>query len=244
MAMRWALDGLSEIIQKSKLLLPIKLLTPSSFTVLLVEDDPIFQVVIRRAFAQAEGSWQIQTAINGTSALNALAEQNHSFHLALIDIGLPDRSGIEVIAAARKLFKELPIMAITASDDEGTFLSAIRAGASGYWVKGAKDDLLFQSISQIMSWQYPVSAPLVRHLFRVAGSPIALAHKTRLKLSPRELELLRLLAQGYSYTACASLMNIALSTVQTHIRNMYRKLDVSNQRQAIAIGQKSGWLHF
>jgi DNA-binding CsgD family transcriptional regulator len=106
------------------------------------------------------------------------------------------------------------------------------------------DEPLFQSISQIMSWQYPVSAPLVRCLFRVAGSPIALPDKTRPKLSPRELELLKCLAQGHSYVACASLMGIALSTVQTHIRNMYRKMGVSNQRQAIAIGQKTGLLHF
>jgi DNA-binding NarL/FixJ family response regulator len=153
-------------------------------------------------------------------------------------------SGIEVIAAARKLFVDLPIMAITASDDEGIFLSAIRAGTSGYLVKGTIDDPLPQSINQVMSWQYPVSASMVRYLFRMAGSPIAIAHENKLKLSRRELQLLRLLAQGNSYTTCAGLMNISLSTVQTHIRNMYRKLDVSSQRQAIVIAQKSGLLNF
>lgn len=153
-------------------------------------------------------------------------------------------SGIEVIATARKLFADLPIMAITASEDEDTFLSAIRAGASGYLVKGMMDDPLPQSIHQVMAWQYPVSASMLRYLFRMAGSPIAMTHKTKLNLSRRELQLLRLLAQGKTYAACAALMGIALSTVQTHIRNMYRKLEVSNQRQAIVMGQKSGLLHF
>jgi DNA-binding NarL/FixJ family response regulator len=101
-----------------------------------------------------------------------------------------------------------------------------------------------QSINQVMSWQYPVSASMVRYLFRIAGSPIAIAHENKLKVSRRELQLLRLLAQGNSYTTCAGLMNISLSTVQTHIRNMYRKLDVSSQRQAIVIAQKSGLLNY
>ena len=65
-----------------------------------------------------------------------------------------------------------------------------------------------------------------------------------LNLSKRELELLQFIAKGCSYASCADVMNISLNTVQTHIRNMYRKLDVSNQRQAIAIGQKTGLLHF
>ena len=220
------------------------MINQSSHSVLLVEDDPIFQGVIHHVLAQTEGVWHVHTAVNGASALNALAEKNHSFNLALIDIGLPDMSGIEVIAAARKLFVDLPIMAITASDDEGIFLSAIRAGTSGYLVKGTIDDPLPQSINQVMSWQYPVSASMVRYLFRMAGSPIAIAHENKLKLSRRELQLLRLLAQGNSYTTCAGLMNISLSTVQTHIRNMYRKLDVSSQRQAIVIAQKSGLLNF
>jgi DNA-binding CsgD family transcriptional regulator len=65
-----------------------------------------------------------------------------------------------------------------------------------------------------------------------------------LNLSPRELELLQHLAKGHSYVTCADMMNISLSTVQTHIRNMYRKLEVSNQRQAISKAQSSGLISF
>lgn len=211
---------------------------------LVVEDDPIFQDIIRHVLEHTNSIWHIHTASNGIEALSALADEDCSFNLALIDIGLPDLSGIEVISAARKRYADLPIMVLTANDDETTFLSAIRAGTSGYLVKCTTDIPLPESISQVMSGQYPVSASLARHLFRLAGSPIAILQENRLNLSRRELQLLRLLAQGNSYVTCANLMNVSLSTIQTHIRNMYRKLDVSNQRQAINMAQNSGLLQF
>ena len=220
------------------------MLSRSTLCALLVEDDLIYQNIIRHVLVQTDSIWKIHTASSGTSALNALADEDCSFNLAVIDIGLPDISGIEVLAAARKRYPDLPIMVLTANDDETAFLSAIRAGTNGYLVKGTTEISLPESISRVMSGQYPVSPSMARHLFRLAGSPIAIPKKNRLNLSRRELQLLRLLAQGKSYVTCANSMNISLSTVQTHIRNMYRKLDVSNQRQAINMAQNSGLLHF
>jgi DNA-binding NarL/FixJ family response regulator len=100
-----------------------------------------------------------------------------------------------------------------------------------------------QAIEQIMRGEYPVSPALARHLFRLAGSNLAPCSSGGVKLSPRELELLQWLSKGESYASCAGKMGISFSTVQTHIRNMYRKLEVSNQRQAINKAQSSGLLH-
>lgn len=188
--------------------------------------------------------WEIHATHDGASALSALEQPGCHFELALIDIGLPDISGIDVIAAAHKRFTDLPIMVTTAFTAEETFLSAIRAGAHGYLIKGDTEASLAHSIDQVMQGQYPVSPALARHLFRLAGSPATPAQSNSLHLSPRELELLQCIAKGHSYQACANLMNISLSTVQTHIRNMYRKLEVSNQRQAISKAQSSGLLNF
>ena len=93
-----------------------------------------------------------------------------------------------------------------------------------------------------MAGQHPVNPALARHLFRLAGSPDAMPSPNSFGLSRRELELLKFIAKGESYAACADKMNIALATVQTHIRNMYRKLEVSNHRQAIVKAQNSGLL--
>lgn len=220
------------------------LLGTSVLSVLLVEDDLVFQESFVRVFAQLGGDWKIHSFQDGASALTALADPACYFNVALIDIGLPDMTGINVIAAARSRFAELPILVTTTFTAEETFLSAIRAGARGYLLKGDAEASLAQSIEQVMQGQYPVSPALARHLFRLAGSPAALPVSNSLSLSRRELELLQLIAKGSSYSSCADVMHISLATVQTHIRNMYRKLEVSNQRQAIVKAQSSGLLGF
>lgn len=216
----------------------------SAFKVLLVEDDLVFQQTFARVFARMPVEWEIQAFQDGVNALEVLSQSNGQFKLALIDIGLPDISGIEVIAAARQRFADLPILVTTAFTSEETFLSAIRAGANGYLLKGDTEVALGLSIELVLQGQYPVSPALARHLFRLAGAPNAPSASNKLNLSPRELELLQLIAKGCSYGTCAEQMNISLSTVQTHIRNMYRKLEVSNQRQAITKAQSSGLLKF
>lgn len=220
------------------------LLGTSVLSVLLVEDDLVFQESFVRVFAQLGGDWKIHSFQDGESALMALADPACYFTVALIDIGLPDMTGINVIAAARSRFAELPILVTTTFTAEETFLSAIRAGARGYLLKGDAEASLAQSIEQVMQGHYPVSPALARHLFRLAGSPAALPVSNSLSLSRRELELLQLIAKGSSYSSCADVMHISLATVQTHIRNMYRKLEVSNQRQAIVKAQSSGLLGF
>jgi DNA-binding NarL/FixJ family response regulator len=217
---------------------------PPSMHVLLVEDDVVFQDTFARVFAQMGGDWKIYAYQDGASALEALAEPGRQFKLALIDIGLPDMSGIDVISSVRSRFAELPILVTTAFTAEETFLSAIRAGAHGYLLKGDTEASLVNSINQVMQGQYPVSPALARHLFRLAGSPTATPSPSSLNLSPRELELLQHIAKGRSYVICAETMSITLSTVQTHIRNMYRKLEVCNQRQAITKAQSAGLLKF
>lgn len=207
---------------------------PDSYSVLLIDDDAFFRATIERVLRNLDGIWQLNTTPDGLSALAALSEQGPCISLALINIDLPDLSGIELIAAASRHFPNLPILVITGVTDEGKFLSAIRAGAHGYLTKGIDEIFLQDSIIQVMQGQHPVCSSLTRHLFRLAGSPIAATDRKKSNLTPRELELLRLLSIGNSYAACADQMRISLSTIQTHIRNMYRKLNVSNQRQAIA----------
>ena len=209
-------------------------------TVLIVEDDPLFQDTFARVLQHLEGEWVIHLARDGSSALAALKEKNCHFELALIDIGLPDMSGIDVIAAAHKRLADLPILVITTFTTEEQFLLAIRAGARGYLIKDDPELSLANSIEQILRGHLPVSPALARYLFRLAGSPSIGQGGNKTNLSPRELELLQLISKGNSYAGCASEMTISLSTVQTHIRNTYRKLEVTNQRQAINKVNASG----
>jgi len=210
--------------------------------VLLVEDDLAFQKTFVRVFDLMAGDWKINAVQAGKSALQVFEKADCHFDLALVDIGLPDMSGIDVIAELRRGDAELPILVTTALTSEETFLSAIVAGANGYLLKGDSDLCMCNSIELVLQGQYPVSPALARHLFRLVGRSYVTPWSNALRLSKRELELLQLIAKGCSYASCADVMNISLSTVQTHIRNMYRKLEVSNQRQAIIKAQSAGLL--
>lgn len=197
-----------------------------------------------RVFAQMPGPWSVEVAADGATALRKLAAAGSDVDLVLVDIGLPDMSGLEVISAARARSADLPILVTTVLATEETFLTAIRAGARGYLIKGDSEISLATSIDQVMRGQYPFSPALARHFFKLAGAPSTAPEPNTMNLSPREVELLRHIAKGHSYASCADVMNISLSTVQTHIRNMYRKLEVSNQRQAIGKAHASRLLEF
>jgi len=216
---------------------------PSSpaFSALLVEDDGVYQDTFDEVFAAMAGRWQLQAVRDGASALKVLEASPRGFDLALIDIGLPDMPGTEVIAAVRKRFAAVPILVITTFQSERTFLDAVRAGANGYLLKNETALSIGQSIELVLQGQYPVSPSMARHLFKMAESQtltgaladVAEQQPDLSKISAREWELLQLIAQGHSYARCAELMHVSLSTVQSHIRNTYRKLEVKNHRQAM-----------
>ncbi|MDD2545020.1 MAG: response regulator transcription factor [Burkholderiaceae bacterium] len=201
---------------------------------LLVEDNPLFAEQICAAVAQQAQAWSIHTASEGQQALALVREPRQHFDLALIDMGLPDISGLEVIKACHKQFPDLPIVVISVVAAEPVVLSAIEAGAKGYLLKDESIQQITKGIAQVMEGIYPLSPSLARFLFKkLAGEQNTAAHDTDFKLTPRELETLRFLSQGLSYDRVAQQMGVALSTIQSNVRNLYRKLNVRSQVQAI-----------
>jgi DNA-binding NarL/FixJ family response regulator len=157
-----------------------------------------------------------------------------------VDLGLPDTSGLKVIQRVYQRFSQTPIIVMTTFSAEESFIAAIRAGASGYLLKSEQAHDLVHGIQQVLQGNYPVSPSLARYLFRLSGSPVLKESNTAFQISPREVDLLGGLAKGWSYAQCADAMGISLNTVQSHIRNVYRKLNVSNQTQAINKARASG----
>lgn len=226
--------------------LTMQVLTPSPnpssrgpCDVLLVEDNPLFQQVIRSAIDSQGLSGHLYKCASGSEALELLDRPQLRLDLALVDLGLPDISGIEVITAVRRRFGEIPIMVISVISAERTVLGAIRAGARGYILKGDSEESIARAIQEVLNGNYPISPALARSLFKLAGAPL---EKSTLsfKLSPRELETLQLIARGYSYEEVSKLMGIALSTVQSNVRNLYRKLEVRSQVQAVSKARDAG----
>lgn len=205
---------------------------------LLVEDDPTFEVSLSQALRELNPECRIDCTRNGADALRLIDRARRAPDLALVDIGLPDVSGIEVISRIRERFNDMPIMVISVISAERSVLAAIRAGARGYLLKDDPPQLIRESIEQAVQGNYPVSPSLARYLFKLAGEPSPSGDFAR--LTPKERELLKHLANGSSYADAAEKMGVAVSTVQTHIRSLYRKLDVHSQVQAINKAQDHG----
>jgi DNA-binding NarL/FixJ family response regulator len=207
---------------------------------LMVEDDPFFQNYFKNVFSNMGPQWRLDFANTGTAADDFLNRCDTPPDLVLVDLGLPDTSGLEVIQRVYQRFSQTPIIVMTTFSAEESFIAAIRAGASGYLLKSEQAHDLVHGIQQVLQGNYPVSPSLARYLFRLSGSPVLKESNTAFQISPREVDLLGGLAKGWSYAQCADAMGISLNTVQSHIRNVYRKLNVSNQTQAINKARASG----
>lgn len=209
--------------------------------VLVVEDNPLFARTLKQAIDHLGFRGQNYFCATGHEAHEAIASPLATIDLALVDLGLPDISGIEVIRSVHQRFPDIPIMVISVISSENSVIDAIRAGARGYILKGDSEAAIAQSIEQVAQGNYPISPSLARALFKLATPQRnAAPPKERFELTPREAETLQFIADGNTYEEVSQLMNISLATVQTHIRQLYRKLGVHSQMQAVKKARQHG----
>ena len=206
---------------------------------LVVEDNPAFITQITGALAHL-GREDVMAFSTGSEALAALAAAEQPLQLALIDIGLPDMSGIDVIRQIRSQMPDTPILVVSVIKSEAILLDAIRAGARGYLLKGEPEEAIAHAIDEVMRGNYPISPALARSLFHLAGAPTERAQDADFHLSPRETEVLQHIAKGMSYQEVAAEMGVSLSTIQTYVRGLYRKLQVHNRVAAVNRAREVG----
>lgn len=208
---------------------------------LLVEDNPVFVEQLEKAIKHLPDQWELTSCVDGRKALSMLKDKGattaklKNFDLALVDLGLPDISGIEVIRHYRQKLPGLPIVVVSVIAAESTVLAAIQAGANGYILKDESIDQIAHGINQVLQGIYPLSPSLARFLFKQLTTRAAQGEPSAdFNLTPREHETLRYLAKGHTYDIVASMMGVATSTIQSNVRNIYRKLNVHSQVQAVS----------
>jgi DNA-binding NarL/FixJ family response regulator len=177
----------------------------------------------------------------------------------LTDIGLPDGSGLDVIRHARLRHPECEALVISMFGDEDNVLASIEAGALGYIHKDAAPDDIAQTILEMKAGASPISPMIARRVLskylalqiKAPQSPVEIgraAIKTEVNaaekymLSPREQEVLELIARGFSYTEIAKLKGVTVHTVQTHIKSLYSKLAVHSKSEAVFEATRMGLL--
>jgi DNA-binding NarL/FixJ family response regulator len=193
-------------------------------SLLLVEDDARLAAAVARSLETSRG-WRTCIVASAAAALEAPA----GYDLAIVDLGLPDRDGTAVIAELARRTPSLPAVAFTLFDDRATVLGAVDAGAVGYILKEEPLERVVTQLEECFEGGTPISSRVARYLFelgRVAPSHTALTH--------REEELLACLSRGYTYDECAASLGVKLGTVQSHVKNLYRKLEVTTKTEAAA----------
>lgn len=212
----------------------------ADYSVLLAEDEPIFSARVMTSMKDVQPTWTIYPYADGKGALRAIRETALPFRLALIDIGLPQASGLEVINAFHARFPDAAILVLSAISSEKTIFEAIQNGAQGYVLKQESLEEIKEAIRSVLRGEYPISPSLAGYLFKMVGPRKNAAQDTH--LTPKETDLLRQLARGLTYAEAAEAMGVELSTVRTHIRNLYRKLNAHSQTQAVYEARERGLL--
>lgn len=209
----------------------VDLLTAPPVRALLAEDDPVFSRLMQRALARIAPECRVSVCASGSEAMDEVERRTARFDLGLIDLGLPDLSGIEVIRSARRRFPEMRILVVSVIAAERSVVAAIQAGAQGYLLKDGSDDTVARGIADVLNGHHPISPSIARYLFRLAGAPSE--EPLAVSLSPKQGAVLRAIARGMSYAEVAVELGITTSTVQAHVRGLYRKLGAHSQMQAI-----------
>jgi len=218
--------------------------------VLVVDDDP----GLREAFAGAVRATADMAVVGSVGTLSegrrVLLEMRPD--VLLVDLGLPDGDGIELIRLASGSVPDCDVMVVTIFGDEQHVLASIEAGATGYLLKDATEPEIVEQIRVLRAGGSPISAVIARQLLRRFSAwgaaraddarRDAEAAEGECNLSPREREVLQLCAKGYSYDEIATLLGVTRHTVTSFIKRIYKKLQVHSKTEAVYEARRMGFL--
>ncbi len=216
-------------------------------SVLVVEDDPSTRDAICAGIA-AQAGMAVAASFGFITPAIAWLKENVP-DVLLVDLGLPDGSGIDVIESCAALHPECDIMVITMFGDEKNVLAAVDAGALGYILKDTDELDVAQFVLDLRQGGSPMSPLVARKLLSRAQRPKqakelqspADAHDAA-GMTATELKTLDLIARGYSYGEIASLQTVSINTVHTHVKRIFCKLSVHSRGEAVFEAHKLGLL--
>jgi DNA-binding NarL/FixJ family response regulator len=212
---------------------------------LLVEDEPLMQVRLGSILSSL-GYTDEDISLAGSLAQARTLLADQPFALTLIDVGLPDGSGVDLIRELHTRDPSLPILVISAWSTEQVIVGALQAGATGYLLKERDDVEIALSIRSALRGGAPIDPFVARHILGLMGNAELPSERTTGNapplLSAREIEILGLVAKGLTNREIASLLCLSNLTVACHTKNIYKKLAVHSRTQAVFEARTHGLL--
>ena len=199
--------------------------------IIIVDDDERLRAQLVRTVNRFGDCECIAQFASGEAALDGIPPARPD--VVLMDINMPGMSGIDCVQRLKAAHPEIEFIMLTVYQDTERIFNSLKAGASGYILKRAVGEELRDAIQQVRAGGSPMTGQIARRVVQAFQQP-AVAENVTARLSPREQEVLELLAKGHLYKEIASSLGITYATVHNYIRRMYEKLQVSSRAEAAA----------
>jgi len=209
---------------------------PPTLRILIVEDDPMMQLGLEQAlenYPQFEIVGQAEDGYLGVEAALKLKPD-----LVVMDIGLPRLDGVAATKQIKAALPEIRVVVLTSHTTETEIIAALASGADAYCIKGASVDRLLSAISAASEGATYLDPQIARRVMNNLKPPSATANTAQ--LSERELEVLKLMVEGYSNPQIAAALYLSPNTIKTHVRGIMNKLAVDDRVQAAVVALRSG----
>ena len=212
--------------------------------ILLLEDLPEIRVWLKALALQVFPQAQITEAARVHDAREHISAQR--FDLALVDLGLPDGSGVEVVAALREAQPEAQSVVVTIHDDDDHLFPALQAGAFGYLLKEQSREQLADQLRRISAGEPPLSPSIARRVIQYFAAQQRSQFREKTPLMPgvtlteRENEVLLRVAKGFTLPEIGVQLNLSRHTIADYVKQIYRKLNVSSRAEAALEAQRLG----
>lgn len=196
--------------------------------ILLIEDFAEIRNWLAGLLREAFGEVHITEAVTVAQAYACLDAQ--AFDLIVIDLNLPDGTGVEILQRIKTQRLTAHCVVATAYDDDAHLLAALQAGADGYLLKDQPGEQLIRDLHGILTGSPPLSPPIARRIMRLAKQEPATV--LLIPITPREEEVLTYIAKGLNRAEVALILGVSAHTITTHVRSIYSKLDISSRAEA------------
>ena len=227
-------DTHSDIVTRSR--------KTGKISIIVADDHPLFRQSIRNVLESQPDFLVVAEADNGEEAVKLTAELQPD--VVLMDITMPKLDGLEATRQIKASHPNIAVLVLTIHSDDQHIIGILEAGAAGYLIKSVFGEEVIQSVRGVVAGEMVLSPPIGQRLLKQAARyPISsVPLQAGEKLSPRELEIIKLAARGMSNKSIAADLGLTVRTVKGHLANIFSKLNVGSRTEVVVAGLRAGFL--